>query len=122
MVGQSLWPSDDFAVVEELTVNYDNVHFFQPRRPYQDSTVFPPTRCTCHELTGGLCAYCVMPMPAYTPPTPLNLEMNVTIDLRVAERTMRTALSAMLRKFADREAGPVGIRLRQIADVFEEAA
>ena len=46
----------------------------------------------------------------------------MNIDARVAERTMRAALSALLRKFADREAGPVGIRLRQVADVFEEAA
>ena len=63
-----------------------------------------------------------MPMPAYTSPAPITLEMTVNIDARVAERTMRAALSALLRKFADREAGPVGIRLRQVADVFEEAA
>lgn len=32
---------------------------------------------------------------------------------------MRVELAKVIRQHADREAGPVGIRLRQIADAFE---
>lgn len=35
-------------------------------------------------------------------------------------RTLRREFAGLTRDFASREAGPVGERLRQIADVFEE--
>jgi len=44
------------------------------------------------------------------------LDGRAILDL---ERRLRSEISELTRKFASHEAGPVGIRLRQIADVFE---
>lgn len=40
-------------------------------------------------------------------------------DMPEVLQAMRAELARVTREFADREAGPVGIRLRQIADTFE---
>jgi hypothetical protein len=98
---------------------YENVSFFQPRQ----TSVKIPQFCTCNELTAGLCSYCVMPMPAYNDPSvPAypSVQLSIKVDTETTFRILRDALAKLLRQFADREAGPVGVRLNQIADVFVE--
>jgi hypothetical protein len=103
--------------------------FFQPKNRFADSgTACRSTRCTCNELTAGPCAFCVMPMPAYTNPNKMlapavpSVQMTVVVKTEDLLNLLRTEIARLLREFSEREAGPVGIRLRQIADVFEEAA
>jgi hypothetical protein len=71
-----------------------------------------------------------MPMPGYYKPHPMlgpseppvKVELKLNIEVDVVMRALRAELAKLLRQFSDREAGPVGIRLKQVADVFEEAA
>lgn len=56
------------------------------------------------------------------PEPPLKVELRVNIEVESVMRALRAELSRLVREFAETESGPVGIRLRQIADVFEEAA
>lgn len=71
------------------------------------------SRCRCSELTGGLCGSCA-PLRSPVP--------SVTLVLPIAgvEERLRKEMSDILVKFAEQEAGPVGIRLRQIASVFRD--
>jgi hypothetical protein len=89
--------------------------FFPGRR--RDTTDCVPV-CRCHELTAGVCSVCAERLAA-KPPTPT---VSVTLDaqaLETIQAAVRAELARILREAASKEAGPVGERLRQIADVFE---
>ena len=53
-------------------------------------------------------------------PKPVSVELSLKLDPKDVEVILRAELVKLLRVFAEEEVGPVGIRLRQIADVFEE--
>ena len=90
------------------------IFWFPPQQPGTTDLV---ERCRCHELTAGPCSYCLMIKPS---PKPVSVELSLKLDPKDVEVILRAELVKLLRVFAEEEAGPVGIRLRQIADVFEE--
>ena len=91
------------------------VVFFQPRDRFAASSAQP--ECYCRDLTSGSCAVCVEKLGQRSSPT-VAIKMDIA-DLDGIVQALRTEMARLLRKAADREAGPVGERLRQIAQVFE---
>lgn len=75
----------------------------------------------------GPCPYCApIPMPGYESmpykPTPApipTVQLTLNIEAKLVESMLRAELARLLRKFAELESGPVGIRLKQIAEVFD---
>jgi hypothetical protein len=87
--------------------------FFNPRR---DSTVAEP-RCTCREMTAGVCAVCA------APPLPqVGVQLTINLDQKEMQRILSAEVARIIREFANSESGPVKERLKQIADVVEGAA
>jgi hypothetical protein len=93
------------------------IFWFPPQQHGTMGTMDIVERCRCHELTAGPCSYC-----SKLEPKPVSVELTLKLDPKDVEVILRAELAKLLRVFAEEEAGPVGIRLRQIAGVFEEDA
>jgi hypothetical protein len=78
--------------------------------------------CRCHELTGGLCSYCIEHRRTDPAEALHAVTLTVSIPIEQALSTLRREMVDLLLEFAEGEPDSVRDRLVEVAAGFAEGA